>query len=95
MAIDLAMVLGLTGVTKSRPSRIMAASIDLSDGVRVGTPQALFSAAAYEQDPFAIPMYDVAEDGRFLMIREPGSAASQISVVLNWTRELLERVPLR
>ena len=44
--------------------------------------------------------YDVASDGKFLAVmvpalaREPGSR-QQINVVLNWFRELQERVPVR
>ncbi len=64
-------------------SQIMGASIDLSDGVRVGAPQPLFSATAYEQDPFAIPMYDVAADGRFLMVRR-GLGVRTWRFIQNW-----------
>ena len=39
----------------------------------------------------AIPQYDVAKDGRFLMIRnEPGS--SRLIVVVNWIEELKARM---
>jgi eukaryotic-like serine/threonine-protein kinase len=64
-------------------SQVMAASIDLSDGVRVGAPRPLFSAMAYEQDPFAIPMYDVAADGRFLMVRR-GLGVRTWRFIQNW-----------
>jgi len=64
-------------------SQIMAAGIDFSDGVRVGAPQTLFSATAYEQDPFAIPMYDVAADGRFLMVRR-GLGVPTWRFIQNW-----------
>jgi hypothetical protein len=42
--------------------------------------------------------YDVARDGRFLMLEPPGSAAATapsagIVVVQNWTHELERRVP--
>ena len=43
--------------------------------------------------------WDVAPDGRFLMIKESGTGqelqmAPQINVVLNWHQELLERAPV-
>ena len=39
-------------------------------------------------------MWDVAPDGRFLMIlREPGSIPDRINVVLNWSAELERSVP--
>jgi hypothetical protein len=43
------------------------------------------------------PSYDVAADGRFLMIKPLGerAAASTILVVLNWLEELKQRVPSR
>jgi len=70
---------------------IKAAAVDLSDGVRVGTPVALFAAAAYEQDPFAIPMYDVARDGRFLMVRR-GVGVRTWRFIQNWSSTLTEQV---
>jgi Tol biopolymer transport system component len=41
--------------------------------------------------------YDVASDGRFLMLkeREQVGAAIHINVVLNWTEELKRRVPTK
>ena len=55
----------------------------------------------YELDRFSTgnSNYDVAADGRFLMVRTEGPAGddgplSQVTVVLNWTTELVARVPL-
>src|SRR5262249_46348728 len=40
------------------------------------------------------PVYDVAADGRFLMIRnEPGTG--RLNLVVNWSEELKQRVPTR
>ena len=65
-----------------------------------GTSQPLFPGAQYLQVAAtrARP-FDLAADGRFLMIRRAGvpdadAASPQINVVLNWTQELLERVPV-
>jgi hypothetical protein len=44
------------------------------------------------------PSYDVAEDGRFLMIKAAASqsrTSPQVVVVLNWADELRRRVPAR
>jgi hypothetical protein len=44
------------------------------------------------------PSYDVAEDGRFLMIKAAASqqrTSPQVVVVLNWSEELRRRVPAR
>jgi hypothetical protein len=47
---------------------------------------------------FGPPSYDVAEDGRFLMIKAAASqsrTSPQVVVVLNWADELRRRVPAR
>ena len=38
-------------------------------------------------------MYDVARDGRFLMLKDE-ETANQIVLVQNWSQELTERVPV-
>jgi hypothetical protein len=54
------------------------------------------------QGPYPAPntgraLYDVSRDGqRFLMIKNPGAAASpQIILVQNWTEELKRLVPVK
>ena len=47
--------------------RLMAVSVDLSDRVRHSGASELFAVGAYDADPFGNTVYDVAEDGRFLM----------------------------
>ena len=61
-----------------------------------GKPMRLF-AAPYVFNP--IRSFDVAPDGtRFVMLKRPvaseDAAATQLIYVLNWTQELLERVPI-
>ena len=50
-----------------------------------------------DMDPI-INWFDVASDGRFLMRKNVDHAdvspSRQITVVLNWDQELLERVPV-
>ena len=48
------------------------------------------------------PSWDISPDGkRFLMIKQPppttpeGSALRKINIVLNWTEELKQRVPIK
>jgi Tol biopolymer transport system component len=48
---------------------MVAVNIDFSDGVRRGEARALFPVGAYMFDPFGNATYDVAADGRFLMMR--------------------------
>ena len=58
-----------------------------------GAPRLVFDAP-YETDPDGRRRanYDVADDGRFLMIRRSGGPVLHLSQ--NWTQELLERVPV-
>jgi hypothetical protein len=68
-----------------------------------GTPEMLFDASDFflgnvVANPYF--MYDVAKDGRFLMLKPgPGSKAADttanVIVVLNWTEELKRLVPVK
>jgi hypothetical protein len=68
----------------------MAASVHGGPEVRFSAPVALFNVRefAFSSQP---PSYDVAADGRFLMIRPTGNLAPgkrPFTVVLNWAEEL-------
>lgn len=71
---------------------MMEVTIDPEPDIRtgVGAPQPLFKDNSYERGG-DLPDYDVASDGRFLMIHE--SAPTRIEVVLNWFDELIQLVP--
>ena len=57
------------------------------------TPTALFEGAYYRTST-AHASYDLAPDGRFLMVKpEEQASVSEINVVLNWFEELKARVP--
>jgi serine/threonine-protein kinase len=67
-----------------------------------GTPKALFRSIYVGPSTTAGTPWDISPDGkRFLMIKEPGSAASaggglrRINIVLNWLDELKQRVPVK
>jgi hypothetical protein len=48
----------------------------------------------YESERELFPTFDVAPDGRFLMIKTPAELAPrQLNVVLNWFEELERLVP--
>ena len=74
-------------------ARMMA--VDVEDGTRfaVGPPRLLFERP-YEQDPLGIGIqnYDVAADGRFLMVRRTADTTA-ITLVLNWFEELNRLAP--
>ena len=69
-------------------NRIVAAALDASGAEPVlGTPVALFTGD-YDFGPgTSIANYDVASDGRFIMIRR-GVNGGKLRVVINWTDEL-------
>ena len=76
-------------------NQMMVVDVQLGALFSAGRPQVLFDGA-YERDPLGVGLrnYDVASDGRFLMISGGAAVPAQIDVVLNWTQELLERVPV-
>jgi hypothetical protein len=72
--------------------RIMALPVT-SAGLLTGPPRALFEDHFAPGSP-GEPAYDVAPDGRFLMLRaEAAAAPRQVRVVLNWLDELTRLVP--
>ena len=76
---------------------MMAVSVVASPTTPFGQPHELFQgqylgdysgAAAY-------PYYDVARDGRFLMVQRPASATKKVVFVQNWAEELKRLVPTK
>jgi serine/threonine-protein kinase len=75
---------------------MMAVAITADPSFRAGTPTLLFRGR-YQAGSW-LRTYDLAPDGRFLMI-EPGTldqepSVQSLSIVLNWFEELKERVPV-
>ena len=72
----------------------MAVSVETENGFRVGTPVLLFEGS-YDRRYPGHPGYDVAADGRFLMVRPRKGAEepNEIRVVLNWFAELRRLAP--
>jgi hypothetical protein len=62
-------------------------SIRPGDSFDFAPPAPLLRADFLPEQP---PNYDMAADGRLLVIRPTGEVSERISVVLNW-RQLLER----
>jgi len=77
---------------------MMAVAVETDSEFSFSAPLELFTGP-YLFDPTSrVASYDVARDGRFLMIQPQASAAdtasqSSIVVVRNWTEELKQRVP--
>jgi serine/threonine-protein kinase len=79
---------------------VMSVKIQAGAELSFSAPERLFSGPYVMAQGGGNQSYDVARDGRFLMIELPGgapaTAASQnIVVVQNWTQELEQRVPGR
>jgi eukaryotic-like serine/threonine-protein kinase len=75
-----------------RGNDVMAAPVETVPVLRAGAPHRLFTGAYAGVD--GDRKFDVAPDGRFLMIeRVNASISQQLIVVQNWLEELKQRVP--
>jgi hypothetical protein len=80
---------------------VMAVSVETEPTFKPGKSRVLFKGAfiaGYGESP----SWDISPDGkRFLMIKPPQSPAStgeaprKINIVVNWTEELKQRVPVK
>jgi len=70
-------------------SKLMAVAIQTTPKFAAAAPRVLFDA------PYVEGFYDVAPDGRFIMIdhKQSEPPASQITLITNWFEELKRRVP--
>ena len=81
---------------------VMAVAVETDPVFNRKQPKELFRGSYFSVGASIFPMWDISpKDKRFLMIKETGSTPSQgagarkISVVMNWTEELKERVPVK
>jgi hypothetical protein len=69
---------------------VMTVDVELGGVFRASKPRVLFEGR-YQ------PGYDVAPDGRFLMVKPPAEQAraqpDKVHIVVNWSEELHRRVP--
>lgn len=80
---------------------VTAIDVRTEGGFSPGIPRKLFSRNPYLESNSGAP-WDIHPDGkRFLMLRKAGTAGStsdpwrKITIVLNWTEELKQRVPVK
>jgi hypothetical protein len=84
-------------------NEMMRVSVGTGDRWSSGIPEKLFDAGAYFNGGQGNPYfnYDIAKDGRFLMIKPvggatpEGSTAANVMVVEHWFEELKRLVPLK
>ena len=80
----------------------MRVAIDTEASFSFDAPERLFDVAGFVIRNSEGPAFDITADGqRFLMVKSGATALetsqpspAQINVVLNWTEELKERVPV-
>ena len=74
--------------------RMMAASVAMGASLTVDRPRALFEGE-FGEGGCCTPNYDIAPDGRFLMIeplRDRGPEAQHLVVIDNWFTELRQKL---
>ncbi len=74
---------------------MMAVEITTEPDLQIGEPLELWERPYFSQELFATTNYDVAPDGRFLMLGLPESDVPRlvmINVVVNWFSEVQERM---
>jgi hypothetical protein len=75
-------------------ARIMAVDVTTQPAFSAGTPRLLFEERRFPEVPGG---YDVAANGRFLMVIGSGEQpkATELNVIQNWFEDLKIRVPAR
>ncbi|MGQ0737157.1 MAG: protein kinase domain-containing protein [Acidobacteriota bacterium] len=76
--------------------RVFSVSVDTSRGLRFSAPTVLFEGSYVRGDVDVHGLdYDLAPDGRFLMIKPSPDelAPPSVRVVMNWIEEVKQRVP--
>jgi hypothetical protein len=63
---------------------MMSVQITTRPDLRLGTPRLLFSGPEYRSSGVYEANFDVAPDGRFLMIQDDTHPPTDLSFVLNW-----------
>ena len=74
-------------------TRMFAVPVTPDGNPPVGRANVLFEGRyLYEPNNPGLPHYDVAPDGRFLMISPDAGPTDQVQVILNWTKHLAARL---
>ena len=73
--------------------RMMALPVVTAPSLQVGRPHVLFEGQ-FVPGAAGLPNYDVAPDGRFLMMRDDSAPETRdLRIVSNWLSEVTRRVP--
>jgi len=68
---------------------MMAVPVDAGAAFNFKRPTRLFESTYFRSEQ--PPSYDVAPDGRFVMVKPDTAAETPITVILNWTERLRQR----
>jgi serine/threonine-protein kinase len=74
-------------------SKLMVAALASTSPLQLNAPKLLFEGGFIAWEPNTPRSFDVAADGRFLMIEPTVTNAQRFNVVLNWAEELKRLVP--
>jgi Tol biopolymer transport system component len=74
-------------------SKLMVAAVTSTTPLQVQPAKMLFEGGFIAWEPNTPRTFDVAADGRFLMIEPTATNAQRFNVVLNWTEELKRLIP--
>jgi serine/threonine-protein kinase len=76
-------------------NRMMAVTVTIkADEVTLSAPRALFDRP-YPFETSTIANYDISLDGTKFLMAKDDFGAGRLNVILNWTEELKQRVPLK
>jgi hypothetical protein len=74
-------------------AKLMVAAVASTSPLQMQAPKLLFDGGFITWEPNTPRTYDVANDGRFLMIEPSTTNAQRFNVVLNWVEELKRLIP--
>lgn len=71
---------------------MMAAPITTTPGFSAGKPVLLFRGRYSYGSGLGLATYDVAPDGRFLMIKNEDESVERPRIIINWAESLKQRL---
>ena len=74
-------------------SKLMVGAVVSTSPLQMQAPKMLFDGGFITWEPNTPRTYDVAADGRFLMIEPSTANAQRFNVIINWAEELKRLVP--
>jgi len=74
-------------------SKLMAVAVAATSPMQMQAPKLVFEGGFIAWEPNTPRTFDVAADGRFLMIEPTATNAQRFNVILNWTEELQRLIP--